>query len=197
MNIKKGGHFRVRLRELVVFVNHILGVIRDGDLFLLTVESCATKIRKGSDDKVYGGCGIIVTVDARDGQRGHVVVTKGLCGCYAAASLGGRMFDPPGTLLSEETIENAMKFNTDKAFLSPTGILEEGDFEVSEDYYMIYYVGMRQAKKVYYPADRSKWRLRSERRICDFSEVDCVITDFDFPDSLKEKFPKTEFLTAK
>ncbi len=111
--------------------------------------------------------------------------------------LGGKMFDPPSTLLSEETIENAMKFNTDKAFLSPMGISEEGDIEVFEDYYMIYYVGMKRAKKVYYLADRSKWCRRADRRVCDLSDVDCVITDFDFPDSFKEKFPETEFLVAE
>ena len=111
--------------------------------------------------------------------------------------LGGRMLDPPSTLLGEETIENAMKFHTDKAFLSPMGISEEGDIEVSKEYYMIYYVGMKRTKKVYYLADRSKWRRRSDLCVCDLSDVDCVITDFDFPEALREKFPETEFLVAE
>ena len=111
--------------------------------------------------------------------------------------LGGRMFDPPSILLSEETIENIMKFNTDKAFLSPTGISEEGDVEVTEAYYMVYRVSMQRAKKSYLMADKSKWRRRSDRRISDLSGFACVISDIDFPSAIKERFSETEFILAE
>ena len=111
--------------------------------------------------------------------------------------LGGRMFDPPSILLSEETVENVMKFNTDKAFLSPTGISEEGDVEVSEAYYMVYRMSMQRAKKVYLMADKSKWCRRSDRRISDLSAFACVVSDIAFPTEIQEGFPQTEFLLAE
>ncbi|MBR4872864.1 MAG: DeoR/GlpR transcriptional regulator [Clostridia bacterium] len=110
--------------------------------------------------------------------------------------LGGKMFDPPSILLSEETVENIMKFNTDKAFLSPTGISETGDVEVSEAYYMVYRVSMQRAKKTYLISDKSKWGRRSDRRISDLSGFDCVISDIAFPSTIKGDFPKTKFFFA-
>lgn len=111
--------------------------------------------------------------------------------------LGGKMFDAPSILMGDDTVECAMKYHVDKAFLSPTGFTEDGQIDVTAPYYLIYRVMMKNAKKVYLLVDHSKLGKRSDRRLCDFSAIDCVIGDIEFSEETKAMYPDTEFLCVK
>ena len=59
---------------------------------------------------------------------------------------------------------------------------------------MLSRIMMEHSQKIYLLADHSKLNLHAERRLCDFSAVDYLISDIDFPESTVKKFPKTNFI---
>ena len=108
--------------------------------------------------------------------------------------LGGRICDPPSILMGDDTVENAMKYRVDKIFFSATGLTPDGQISVMEKYYLLYHVMMQGADKVCFLADHTKLEQRGDRRLCDFSAVDYVVSDIDFSGDIRGKYPKTEFV---
>ena len=111
--------------------------------------------------------------------------------------LGGQIQDPPWILLGTDTIENAAKHRASKLFFSATGITEDGHISVIEPYYMLDRVMMDRSKQIYLLADHSKLNREAERWLCDFSSVDFVISDIEFPEKTLEKFPQTQFILTR
>ncbi len=95
-----------------------------------------------------------------------------------------------------QTVENAAQYHYDKMFFSSGYFSEEGEIGATETYYLLHKTAATHADEVYYLADHSKnvrpkyaWRI-----LFDFSRVNGVISDYDFSEEVKAKFPKTAFI---
>lgn len=100
--------------------------------------------------------------------------------------LGGEIHDAPHCLYSDITLENASEFRADKLFFSASSFDEDGT--VGGDLILFYKTMIENSKKVFFLADRDKYNKDAPRVVCDFSVIDYVISDFDFPEETKEKF---------
>lgn len=110
--------------------------------------------------------------------------------------LGGEIQDPPWTLLGNDTVESAAKYRANKLFFSVTGVTDDGHVSVIESYYMVDRVMMDRSKKIYLLADHSKLHKEADRWLCDFSSLNFVISDIEFPQETLKKFPQTQFIST-
>lgn len=109
--------------------------------------------------------------------------------------LGGEMFESPHMLLSDITIQNAMHFHADKMFFSTGGITSQGRIWDSE-YMFMHDVMAQNSDKVYYLVDHEKLDHPVRQFLFDLDNVDCVMCDFDFNETVKHRFNKTEFINV-
>ena len=109
--------------------------------------------------------------------------------------LGGPVFEEPHMLLGDITVSNLLHFHADKLFFSTGGVTADGKIWDS-DYMLMHEVMSKNADKVYYLVDHDKLEHSEQHILFDFDRVDCVISDFDFPDSTKKRFSKTQFIVA-
>ena len=107
--------------------------------------------------------------------------------------LGGQIKERPHVLNDDLTIENAMRFHVDKMFFSTNRMTIDGFVP----YHLLYKVIMKNSKQVYLLTDKTKLVDRLEHSLCDFSSFTGVISDFDFPEEIKESYPNVEFILAK
>ena len=108
--------------------------------------------------------------------------------------LGGHIVERPHMLDGDETVENAMKYHVKKAFFSTGAFSEDGRIASGKQYHLLHKVMLRNSEKIYFLADRSKLVDSFELELCDFSVLDGVITDFEFPEETRERFPQTAFI---
>lgn len=108
--------------------------------------------------------------------------------------LGGTVVEPPYMLGGDETVENALKYHADKAFFSTAYMSEKGEIGAG-GYALLHTVMAQNAKKVYYLADHEKIvnGHSNQKYIFDFSKVDGVISDYEFDEEMKKKYPHTCF----
>lgn len=62
---------------------------------------------------------------------------------------------------------------------------------------MLYKTMMKNSDEVYLLTDQTKIVDRLDTRLCDFSALSGVISDFKFPEETKRSYPKTRFICAK
>lgn len=106
--------------------------------------------------------------------------------------LGGEVMEKPSMLYSDETVENARHYHADKMFFSSGSFTADGKIG-SGVYYQLHRVMLENADQCFYLVDHEKFN-QPFRRMYSFAEVDYIITDYQFEDSLKEKFEKVEFV---
>lgn len=111
--------------------------------------------------------------------------------------LGGKVWERPGVLLGDETVENALKYHPDKCVVSPTAFSGDGQVGVTRPYYLLIHVMIQNSQKVYLAIDHSKLDADYDVRLCDFSDIDCVISDIEFSKETRARYPKTEFIYTK
>ena len=109
--------------------------------------------------------------------------------------LGGHIVERPYVLDSDETIENAMKFQADKMFFSVDSITEDG--YIHDSHYLLYKVMLKNSDRAYFLTDKTKIVDRLDVKLCDFSVLSGVISDFEFPEKTKKLYPNVEFICAK
>lgn len=107
--------------------------------------------------------------------------------------LGGQVLEPPCMLCSSETVEFASRFVAHKMFFSTGRFTPEGVVD-SCAYDLLRLTMMNHADKVYYLADHHKVSPSIRKIFCDFSKIDTVISDYCFPESTKNAYPKTTFI---
>lgn len=108
--------------------------------------------------------------------------------------LGGKVSERPYVLESEDTVENALKYRVDKMFFSLKSVTLRGEVGVS--HYLLYKTMMRNSKERYFLTDRAKLVEEMPKILCDFSALTGVISDFEFPDETKNRFPNTLFMCS-
>lgn len=110
--------------------------------------------------------------------------------------LGGKMVEAPSMLLGEETIENAMKYRADKAFMSTGYVSQEGNVGDGEYGGLLHRIMVQNAKESYLLADKEKFdeKYQTKRFAFDCSILTGVITDKTDVSDLQEKYPSTRFI---
>ena len=58
---------------------------------------------------------------------------------------------------------------------------------------LMYITALKNTKKAYYLIDHSKVNAGDKYNICDFSQIDTVISDYRFPAETKRNYPNTAF----
>ena len=109
--------------------------------------------------------------------------------------LGGHINERPYVLYSEETIENAMKFQVNKMFFSVDSVTADG--YIHHSHYLLYKVMLKNSDHAYFLTDKTKIVDRLDAKLCDFSVLSGVISDFEFPEETKKAYPNVEFICAQ
>ena len=109
--------------------------------------------------------------------------------------LGGHISERPHVLDGDETIENAQKFFVNKMFFSVDRITIGGD--IRGGHYLLYKTMLKNSDRAYLLTDKTKIADRLDIKLCDFSSLAGVISDFEFPEETKKAFPNVEFIFAK
>lgn len=116
-------------------------------------------------------------------------------------SLGGEMIESPSVTGGTLAVENAAIFMADKFFFSTTGVTADGRILTSFNVYRpLITTMMRNSKKSFYLFDRDKMPIdppcqRELTYLCDFGKLAGVISDVDFDDEFRARFPDTEFIS--
>ncbi len=111
--------------------------------------------------------------------------------------LGGTIVEVPSMLAGPETVENAMRYRTDKVFFATGGVSEDGIIQDSTDtYVLLEKVVISRTQRAYYLVDSDKVGKRLAFCTHTFSDVAGVISDYPFSDACKEKHPSTRFITV-
>lgn len=106
--------------------------------------------------------------------------------------LGGKIVERPYVLDSEDTVENAMKYQVDKMFFSLKAVTLHG--EVGASHYLLYKTMLKNSNERYFLTDHAKVVEKTPKILCDFSALTGVISDFKFPDKTREFYSNTLFL---
>lgn len=109
--------------------------------------------------------------------------------------LGGRISERPHVLSSDETVEIAQKYQADKMFFSVDSITADG--HISASHYLLYRTMLKNSDEAYLLTDKSKVVDRLDIRLCDFSYLTGVISNFEFPEQTKNAYPNVRFICAK
>lgn len=107
---------------------------------------------------------------------------------------GGDIVETPYMLSGVDAVSTVLRYNTDKIFFSTGGVTTDGIIKTGSDKYLqLYYCALKNAKKRYFMVDHTKLNVDLEYNIADFSQIDAVISDCDFPDDTKKKYKNTQF----
>ena len=110
--------------------------------------------------------------------------------------LGGKIVEPPSMLGGDDTVQTAMRYHANKMFFSTGGATKDGRIGGSETYGLLHRVMANNSDQIYYLVDHEKFHdvYTYSRFLFDFAEVDCVISDYEFLENLREKYPQTQFI---
>lgn len=107
--------------------------------------------------------------------------------------LGGSIQEIPSMLNGDITVMNAAVYRADKMFFSTGGVTDDG--RIGDSCYLLMHSTMAQnSDKIFYLADHDKINVKTSMFLFDFEQVDYVISDYDFSDETKQKYPDTEFI---
>lgn len=113
--------------------------------------------------------------------------------------LGGILNPDQKSLSGSITCRMLEDFCFDKAFISCGGIMQPdiSDYDMEES--LASSIMIKQAEKAYLLVDSSKAGRRSFCRICDISQIDCVISDCGMPSGWKKdtKVQQLEWIVAE
>ena len=109
--------------------------------------------------------------------------------------LGGRVCEAPYFLGGETTIENALKYGANKTFFSTSMFTQDGRIGCGGTWRGFYIATHDNSDKTYYLAASDKITKKTDINmfLFDFDKLSGVISDYDFSDEVKNKFPETEF----
>ena len=137
------------------------------------------------------------------GKKNLTVITNNI---YLAANLsvhdvkviclGGTVVEAPSMLCGTETVQNAARYRVDKMFfasgaVTSTGLISSGLYD------LVFKALAANASQIFYLVDHNKIDQPFRTIFCDFSDIDCVISDYDFSNETKSRFQETQFIVAK
>jgi len=163
-------------------------------------EEAVKKIREGDTVFLNGGTTVQYMVPYLYHRKDITVITNSLRVAMELGTsdldvicLGGKIKEHPYVLYSDVTLENVMRYRFDKMFFSVGSITEDGLIEEADCYYF-YKVLFQNSKESWLLTDRTKLVDRIGFSFFDFSVLTGVISDFDFSDRVKEKYPNVRYI---
>ncbi len=111
----------------------------------------------------------------------------------AVCCLGGKVYEAPYMLGGNETVICAHMHNADKMFFSTIGFSEGGKIFEGGRFQLLHTIMMKNSKKIFYLADHEKSGFEGNIITADFGKVNHIISDYEFPDEIKAKYPDTVF----
>ncbi len=110
--------------------------------------------------------------------------------------LGGKILESPSMTGSVDTLDMARAYRADKAFFSTGSVTDDGVVGSGGIYHELHRIMLSNSGKSYFLVDNEKRNHNGLKKLCDFSEVDCVISDYDFS-PLQERYPDTVFVRVE
>lgn len=111
--------------------------------------------------------------------------------------LGGKVVEIPSMLAGTETIENALRYSADKMFFSVTSITDDGKVGGDDIYYLLHKAMMKNSQKTFLLVDSGKINIESQKFYSSDCKINYIISDYDFKQKTKNKFPNTKFIKIK
>ena len=108
--------------------------------------------------------------------------------------LGGHIAERPHVLSGDDTVETAQKYQANKMFFSVDSVTIGG--YIHSTYHLLYKTMLQNSDEAYFLTDQTKISDRLDKKLCDFSKISGVISDFDFPQETKSRYPNTKFIFA-
>ena len=110
--------------------------------------------------------------------------------------LGGKIIEAPYMAYSAETVENARRYGADKLFFSAGGITTDGKIRGSEYdiHNLLIRTMMENSKEKFLLFDCDKVKDHFDKYIGSFDDIEAVITDYHFVESVKKNFANTDFI---
>lgn len=108
-----------------------------------------------------------------------------------AFCLGGEITEAPCVTWGDITCRNAACFLADKFFFSTGTVTSTGLICAMS---LVFTTMIEHSKEAWLLIDREKVDKPCNEVLTDFSSVTGVISDFDFPEETKKKFPDTTFI---
>lgn len=109
--------------------------------------------------------------------------------------LGGAVAEVPYILSGVETVENAARYRADKVFFSAGAMMLDGG--ISTGYALLLQTMLRNANHRYLLMDHKKIVPMARVVHLHLSEVDTLISDYDFDADTMAAFPDTTFICVK
>ena len=106
--------------------------------------------------------------------------------------LGGEIVERPHVLGGGEAVAAAMRYRADKFFFSTSRISEAGEIR----YDLLRSVMLARSREAYLLTDKAKIVSEVRHALCDFSALTGVISDFEFPEETKRKYPGVRFICS-
>lgn len=107
---------------------------------------------------------------------------------------GGYVIEPPNMLAGDDAVKTISRYNFDKVFFTASGVYDNGVITATNTiFYPISDAARANSKESYFLIDHSKINIDGIYNVTDFSEINTVISDYDFPESTKQKYQKTAF----
>ena len=112
---------------------------------------------------------------------------------------GGLLYPDSGLLVGPEACKTISEYHADWAFISCGGILESGIYNTNQLVAETEKEMIQQSEKSVILADHSKFGTRSMTKICDFDEVDMIISGEESPPAIAKKMRSmgTELVAVK
>ena len=111
--------------------------------------------------------------------------------------LGGRIFETPSMICSDETAENARKYSADKMFFSSGQASENGKIGYGGPFYPVHKAMMENSREIYFLVDHDKINKPAKQYLGTFDDVCGVISDYRFSDETKQKYKITVFIEVE
>ena len=111
--------------------------------------------------------------------------------------LGGTVVEAPYMTGGNDAAAQARTYTADIAFFSVGGVSADGIIYDGDGYFPLHKAMLGRAKKRVFLVDHQKIGVTNKRVLCDFTDIDTVISDFEFSEQVKEKFPNTQFIKIK
>jgi len=149
-------------------------------------EACAELIEPGQNVIIDSGTTCFHVAKRLDDKVAQIITNSLPVANHFSASVrhevhlsGGVIYPRLGTLVGPHAVETFSRMHADVAILSGSGISAEG---VYNSHALI--VDIQRAAKVIFCLDHTKFGRRSTFFLCDFAEVDVIVTDAKAPPDL-------------
>ena len=111
--------------------------------------------------------------------------------------IGGEVIESPCMVSGSDAVLQARRYTADVFLFSTIGFSQGGMIYENDGYLALRRIMIENSDKKIFLCDHQKTDVRGTRIICDFSEVDTVISDVEFPSETKERFKETEFIKVE